>query len=73
MEELGAVGVLADLRPDAELIGKDGNAFNLVALVMRALQREGLREEAEELNRVYWNTESYSELLNLLDEYVNIM
>ena len=73
MKELEAMGVPEGVRPPVQLSGENGNAFNLVGVVMRALQREGLHDEAEELNRVYWSCESYEELLALLDEYVDVV
>jgi hypothetical protein len=59
-------------KPDCELIGQDGNIFNLTGIAARTLRRSGLSDRASEMtNRVYASG-SYYEALNIIGEYVNI-
>lgn len=55
-----------------ELIGEDGNIFNLTSIVTRELKRHGYREYAKELQERLFEQESYNDALNLISEYVEI-
>lgn len=61
-------------KPDCPLIGEDGNIFNLIAVASRTLQRNGLREQAEEMRKRITGGEchDYHAALNVIGEYVNI-
>lgn len=55
-----------------ELIGEDGNIFNLTSIVTRELKRNGYREYAKELQERLFEQKSYDDALNLIGEYVEI-
>lgn len=60
-------------KPDCELIGQDGNIFNLMGIASRTLKRNGMRDEAEEMvDRITNGASSYDETLHIIGEYVNI-
>lgn len=60
-------------KPDCELIGQDGNIFNLMGIASRTLKRNGMRGEAEEMvDRITNGASSYDEALCIIGEYVNI-
>ena len=59
-------------KPKCELIGQDGNIFNLLGQATRALRKAGLTEEAKELSSKIFDCGSYSEALNLIEQYVEI-
>lgn len=69
---LESLGLPEEDRPDAELIGTDGNAFALIGEVVHVLKRKGFHDAANELNIAYWDCDSYNQLLTLLGRYVNI-
>lgn len=49
-------------KPVAQLIGKDGNVFNLIGIVRRALVDNGMEKEAKEMVERAYNSQSYEEL-----------
>lgn len=55
-----------------ELIGEDGNIFNLAGKVSKALKRNGYREYAKELQHELFKQESYGDALNLINDYVEV-
>ena len=55
-----------------QLIGKDGNVFNLIDLTARALRRGGYPDEANEFCSGAMNKSSYDEVLNYIQEFVII-
>ena len=59
-------------KPTVKLIGQDGNVFNIVGLVYRALQKVGQKKEAEEFKFRAFNSKSYNEVLTLLEDYVKV-
>ena len=60
-------------KPDCELIGQDGNIFNLMGIASRTLKQNGLRDEASEMTaRIINDAGSYEEALHIIGEYVNI-
>ena len=61
------------VKPDCELIGQDGNIFNLMGIASRTLKRNGMSDEAKEMTeRITTGAGSYYEALNIIGEYVNI-
>lgn len=61
------------VKPDCELIGQDGNIFNLLGIASRTLKRNGMSDEAKEMvERITNGAGSYYEALNIIGEYVNI-
>ena len=61
-------------KPKMQLIGQDGNIFNLVGIAARTLREAGLRDQAKELTHRIFSGEchSYGEALCLIGEYVTI-
>lgn len=71
MEQEKKQGLDESLRPNAKMIGEDGNVFNLMGICSRKLKKAGYPEKAEEmLNRVT-SCGSYDEALSIMSEYVN--
>ncbi len=61
------------VKPDCELIGQDGNIFNLMGIASRSLKQNGMSDEAKEMAaRITNGAGSYYEALNIIGEYVNI-
>jgi hypothetical protein len=59
-------------KPIANLIGADGNVFNLIGLAARALKEAGLRDQAKEMTARCFAAHSYEEALAIIAEYVEI-
>jgi len=60
-------------KPNCELIGQDGNIFNLLAIAVRTLRKYNMKSQAEEMSQRVFNSKSYDEALIVIDEYVNII
>ena len=60
-------------KPDCELIGKDGNIFNLVGIAARTLNRNGMSDEAKKMSSRVFASGDYNEALCIIGEYVNIV
>lgn len=50
------------MKPKVELLGADGNIFNLMTIARRALIKHGMKEEAKEMIEKATKSESYSSL-----------
>jgi hypothetical protein len=59
-------------KPDAPLIGADGNIFNLMGIASRRLKNNGMKAEAAEMRDRITSSGSYDEALGIIGEYVNI-
>ncbi len=59
-------------KPVAQLIGADGNVFNLIGLAARALKEEGQLDEAKEMTTRCFAAQSYDEALSIIAEYVEV-
>lgn len=59
-------------KPNCELIGQDGNIFNLMGIASRTLRRNGMADEAKEMCDRITHSDSYYSALNIIGEYVNI-
>lgn len=59
-------------KPDCALIGQDGNIFNLMGIAARTLQRNGMAEQAAEMQQRITESDSYEAALCIIGEYVNI-
>lgn len=59
-------------KPDCELIGQDGNIFNLMGIASRTLRRNGMAEEATEMCTRITKSGSYDAALCIIGEYVHI-
>ena len=71
MEMKEKYGLEEKLRPDAKMIGEDGNVFNLMGICTKALNKAGYPEKAKEMNNRIMESESYNEALAIMSEYVN--
>ena len=59
-------------RPRCTLFGKDGNVFNVIAIVRRALIDTSEYDLASEFMQRATNAGSYDEVLGLCFEYVDV-
>lgn len=60
-------------KPDCELIGQDGNIFNLMGIAIRTLREHDMIDEAAEMSkRIYTEAGNYDEALSIISDYVNI-
>ncbi len=61
------------VKPECELIGQNGNIFNLIGIASRILKRAGYPEKTEKLKKkVKSEAKSYGEALNIIGEFVEI-
>lgn len=60
------------VKPDCELIGQDGNIFNLMGIASHTLKQNGIADEAKEMCSRVTSSGSYCEALNIIGDYVNI-
>lgn len=60
------------VKPDCELIGQDGNIFNLMGIASHTLKQNGMADEAKEMYGRVTKSGSYCEALSIIGEYVNI-
>ncbi len=58
-------------KPDAPLIGANGNIFNLAGIASRTLKAAGMREQANQMYQRITASCSYEKALNIIGEYVN--
>ena len=68
----GFVETEGKFKPDCALIGADGNIFNLLGIAKRTLIDNGMVAESKEMCSRIYQCGSYSEALNVLDDYVHI-
>lgn len=59
-------------KPKCKLIGKNGNAWNLMALVAKSLEKAGQGDRVNEMMKKVMSGKSYEETLRTFDEYVDI-
>jgi hypothetical protein len=59
-------------KPRCKLIGEDGNVFNVIGRVRRALLDAGHGDEAREFVGRGFRCGSYDEVLQLVLEYVDV-
>lgn len=59
-------------KPAANLIGQDGNIFNLVGIASRALKAEGMEEESKRMSAEVFKSRSYDEALQIIMKYVEV-
>lgn len=60
------------VKPDCELIGQDGNIFNLMGIASHTLKQNVMADEAKEMCSRVTSSGSYCEALNIIGDYVNI-
>ena len=59
-------------KPACKLVGEDGNVFNVIGLVRRALVAAGQPDRATEFVRRAFAAGSYDAVLQLCFEYVEV-
>ena len=60
-------------KPTVQLVGENGNIYNLMAICSRALKNVGMENEAKEMcNKITTTAKSYSEALGILMEYCDV-
>lgn len=59
-------------KPVVQLVGQDGNVFNLIGICSRALKKAGRVEEARLMQLRVFQAGSYGEALSIMGEYVEI-
>jgi hypothetical protein len=57
-------------KPEAPIIGAEGNVFNIMGIASRTLKRAGLADEAKEMNARVMASGSYDNALAIIMEYV---
>lgn len=61
---------ITDLK--VELIGYDGNVFAIIGKVGTALKRNGYEHLVNHFNKACFSAESYNDVLNIVDQYVEV-
>ena len=65
-------GFITD-KPNCQLIGEDGNIFNLMGIASNTLRENGQADKAQEMvQRIQDSANDYYGALNIISEYVNI-
>ena len=59
-------------RAKVKLIGEDGNVFNVIGLVSKALKRNDQKAESDEFTAKAFKCNDYDEVLALVQEYVEV-
>ena len=59
-------------KPVVQLVGENGNVFNLLGLCSRALKKAGRVEDAKAMQQRVFQAGSYEEALGIMGEYVEI-
>lgn len=59
-------------KPPCKLIGEDGNVFNIINLVKKALTKAGMPDKAKEFQAKAFASHSYDAVLQLAMEYVEV-
>ena len=59
-------------KPICKLVGTDGNVFGVIGRVSQALKRAGMTERAKEFQAKAMKSDSYSDVLALCFDYVEV-
>lgn len=59
-------------KPKCPMIGSDGNVFNLIGLAQKSLLAVNEEDSARELQERVYQSGSYDEALNIMQEYVEV-
>jgi hypothetical protein len=60
-------------KPEAALIGEDGNVFNLVGIASKALKKAAQPDKAKEMTTKVFASGSYDEALTIIGQYCEIV
>ena len=55
-----------------QLVGQDGNVFNLMGIVANALRKNGFGEEVQEFITEVTSSQSYHEVLAIMMRWVDV-
>lgn len=61
---------IQNTKPEAKIIGADGNIFNIMSISFKALKDAGLEKESEEMLQRVTSSHDYNEALRIIMEYV---
>ena len=56
-------------RPKVKLTDENGNVFNLLGICVKALKKEGMKDEAFELTKKVFHSTSYEDALSIMNQY----
>lgn len=56
-------------KPEAKVIGQDGNVFTTLAICLTALKKAKQNEQAKELQKRVLEAASYEKALQIMQEY----
>lgn len=70
-ERNSEMGVKKELRPHCKLVGEDGNVYNVIAIVERALKKAGMHDKAKEWGELVVQCEDYDDVLRLTFSFVD--
>lgn len=71
--KLGGFESQESAKPKCELIGQDGNIYNLMGIAARTLRENGMHKEAKEMvERIHVEANNYDQALGIIGEYVEI-
>ncbi len=59
-------------KPKVKLVGEDGNVFNVIGRVARALNLAGQEDKAQKFQQRAFSARSYDEVLQLAMEYAEV-
>ncbi|WP_270364122.1 hypothetical protein [Bacillus paranthracis] len=58
---------------EVKLIGEDGNVFNLMGIVSKAMRRNGIsKDEIEQFQNEVTSSDSYDEALQVMMRWVDV-
>ncbi len=72
MKRTKKVKIPEKIKPEVELVGQDGNVFNLMGICSKALRRAGQNEEAIEMNNKIRKASSYDDALCIMMDYCDV-
>ena len=59
-------------KPTVKLVGQDGNVFNIIGLVSKALIKAHQQDKEKEFTNRVFNATSYDKVLQLAMEYCEV-
>jgi len=59
-------------KPKAQVLGQDGNVFNLIGICSKALKRAGQTAQAKEMTDKVFASGSYDEALQIMEQYCEL-
>lgn len=61
-----------NVKPIAKVVGENGNVFNTLAIVGKALRKAGQGEKIKEMNQKVFKAGSYEEALHIMGQYADL-